>query len=219
MALMFVKTPPFHSQAGIAIGPILFVIALLAILAAVVASDRGGFGVAIVSDRITADIQSQASLIRTKINECNIKYGTDLNGDGYPASDTSNGTLVSALNCEGDPTGLQNLWNGSRATVLPPPTNGFGPWHYINTNGSGLGGTATGGRCIWSVPTTSNPVGNSALVAGLIKASEKFTHQTSCSDAASCGATEVIYDPASTSQKFVLWITIPTGSPDSHCLP
>jgi hypothetical protein len=213
------KHPRFHSQAGIAIGPILFVIALLGILAVVISSDRGGFGTAIVSDRITADIQSQASLIRTKIIECNIKYGTNLNGDGYPASDTSNGTAVSALNCEGDPAGLQNLWNGSRATVLPPPTGGFSSWTYINTNGSGLGGTATGGRCIWIVPTLPNPSGNSGLVDGLKKAADKFTHQTTCTNATTCGATEVLYDPSSASQKFVLWISIPTGNPDSHCLP
>ncbi len=207
------------SEAGIAIGPILFVIALLAILAAVTASDTGGFGVASIADRITADVQSQASLIRTKINECNIKYGTSENGDGYPASDTSNGTLVSALNCAGDPSGSQNLWNGLRPTTLPPPTQSFGAWHYINSNGAGLGGTATGGRCIWTAPSVSNPKANSGIVSGLEKAANKFTHQTTCTDAASCGVAEVIYDPASDSQKFIVWITIPTGSPDSHCLP
>jgi hypothetical protein len=89
----------------------------------------------------------------------------------------------------------------------------------MNTNPTGLGGTATGGRCIWIAPTVSSPSGNSGIVSGLTKAASKFTHQTTCSDAASCGATEVIYDPASSSQKFILWISIPTGTPDSHCLP
>lgn len=204
------------SEAGIAIGPILFVIALLAILAAVVSADRGGFSSAIITDRVVADIQSQASLIRTKINECNIKYGTNLNGDGYPSSDTSTGTLVSALNCTGDPSGMQNLWTGQRATTLPPPTAGFGPWYYINSNGSGLGGTATGGRCIWTVPAGANPSGNGGLVEGLTKAAGKFQNATSCNP--TCPQ-EVVYDPSSTSQKFILWITLPTGTPDSHCLP
>jgi hypothetical protein len=213
------KTPRFHPQAGIALGPILFVIALLGVIAAVIAADPGGFSTAGATDRIAADIQSQASLIRTKINECNIKYGTNLNYDGYPSSDTSNGTLVSALNCDGDPSGLQNLWNGERATTLPPPTQNFGAWYYMNTNGTGLGGTATGGRCIWIAPTISNPSSDAALVDGLTKAANKFTHQTTCSNNTTCGAAEVIYDPASASQKFILWISIPTGSPDSHCLP
>lgn len=216
---MLQPSPLFHNQSGIAIGPILFVIALLAILATVIASDPGGLNTAGISDRIAADIQSQASLIRTKINECNIKYGTNLNGDGYPASDTTNGTLVSALNCEGDPVGTQNLWSGQRPTTLPPPTSSFGQWYYLNTNGSGLGGTATGGRCIWVVPTIASPKGNSGLVDGLTKAASKFTHQTTCSDQATCSAAEVIYDPASTSQKFAVWISIPTGTPDAHCLP
>jgi type II secretory pathway pseudopilin PulG len=208
-----------HSQSGIAIGPILFVIAILGLLAAVMAAGFGDFGVASIADRVAADVQSQASLIRTKINECNIKYGTASNFDGFPSSDATNGTLVSALDCSGDQAGLQNLWAGERATTLPPPTTGFGQWYYINTNGIGLGGTPTGGRCIWIQPTGSNPSGNSGLIQGLSKAASKFTNQTTCNSAATCGATEVIYNPASSSQKFILWISVPTGAPDSHCLP
>jgi len=138
-------------QSGIAIGPILFVLAILALLAVVIAAGFGDFGIAGVADRITADTQSQASLIRTKINECNVKYGTANNFDGFPASDATNGTLVSAVNCSGDAyVGIgSNLWSGARATTLPPPTTGFGPWYYINTNAIGLGGVPIGGRCIW----------------------------------------------------------------------
>lgn len=201
-------------QAGIAIGPILFVIAILGILAVVISSNIGEFGTAGVVDRISADIQSQASLIRTKINECTTKYGTNANYDGYPSSDASNGTLVSALDCTGDPTGMQNLWSGLRATTLPAPTPGFGNWYYINTNGTGLGGAATGGRCIWIAPTTANPQNSTGIVQGLTKAATKFRSGTAYS-----AGNEAVYDPASTSQKFVLWITAPTGTPDSHCLP
>ena len=208
------KVDLMDPSAGIAIGPILFVIALLGILAAVMASGNGEFNTAGTADRITADIQSQASLIRAKINECNIKYGTDNNGDGYPASDPVNGTLVSAINCTGDPTGLQNLWTGLRATVYPQPTKGFNQWYYINTNGSGFGGTATGGRCIWITPSLSSPSGNTGLVQGLTNAASKFTSATSYT-----GSSEVIYNPASASQKFVLWITLPTSSPNANCLP
>ena len=63
----------FSSNAGIAIGPILFVIALLGILAAVIAAGTGDFGTATVADRAYNDIYSQANLIRTKINECNLE--------------------------------------------------------------------------------------------------------------------------------------------------
>lgn len=207
------------AQSGIAIGPILFVIAILALLAAVISAGFGDFGVASTADRVAADVQSQANLIRAKINECNIKYGTNANYDGYPASDATNGTVVSALNCAGDPAGQQNLWSGARTTSLPPPTTGFNNWFYINTNGAGLGGPATGGRCMWITPSVNNPSGNSGIIQGLSKAASKFTNQTTCSDAATCSTAEVIYNPASSSQKFVLWITPPTGTPSSKCLP
>ncbi|MFY9289064.1 MAG: hypothetical protein WAO98_11255 [Alphaproteobacteria bacterium] len=211
---MSVKTPRFRHSQGIAIGPILFVIALLALLATVMSSGFGDFGVASVADRISADIPSQANLIRAKINECSIKYGTNNNGDSYPASDTTNGTLVSALECEGDPVGQKNIWSGQRATVLPQPTTGFNQWYYLNSNGAGMGGNADGGRCIWITPSGSNPAGSSALVTGLTKAASKFSHNTGFSSSA-----EVVYDPSSSSQKFVMWITLPTGTPDSNCLP
>ena len=208
----------FSSQAGIAIGPILFVLAMLAVLAAVMSSGSGGFSTASVTDRIAADITTQVNLIRAKINECNIKYGTNLNFDGYPSSiDGSNAltpTLVSALECEGDATGAKNLWTGARPLALPPPTAGFNAWYYVNTNTTGLGGTATGGRCLTIAPTSPNP-NNTGVVAGLTKAASKFTHATS-----NDGASEVNYNPASASQKFIVWVTVPAqGSEDSNCTP
>lgn len=210
----------FPSQSGIAIGPILFVIAILALLAAVISAGFGDFGVAGITDRVSAEVQSQASLIRTKINECNLKYGTANNYDGFPDSGGAP-ILVKNLDCAGDvSSGLStNLWSGARATTLPPPTMGFGDWNYINTNAAGMSGTPMGGRCIWIEPNGKNPSSNSGIVQGLTKAASKFTHQTTCSDAASCGQTEVIYDPASASQKFALWISVPTGAPDSNCMP
>jgi hypothetical protein len=206
----------YGAEAGFAIGPILFVIAILALLAVVVSAGFGDFSAAGTTDRISADLTMQANLIRAKINECNIKYGTNANYDGYPSSDPSAGILVSAINCEGDTVGGQNIWQGMRATTLPPPTTGFGAWRYINTNAVGLGGTATGGRCIWTAPTMTDPNRNTASVAGLTKAASKFNTATSCTP--NCPR-DVVYDPASPSQKFVMWITLPTGTPDSNCLP
>jgi len=198
----------FSTDTGIAIGPILFVIAMLGILAAVISAGSSDFGSASITDRVYSDVHSQANLLRAKINECNLKYGTNNNGDGWPASDPSTGTLVCALKCIGDPstaeTGndcagnaltMQNLWSGMRPAQLPPPTSGFNQWHYMNDG-------ASGGRCIWTNPSgTASP----AVIAGLTKTATKFSSQ------------EVVYNPAGTSQNFVIWITLPTGTPNSLC--
>lgn len=201
----------FSSEAGIAIGPILFVLAILGFIAAMLASNMGEFGNASVIDRIAADVPSQAALIRTKLNECNVKYGTVTPYTEVYPDTGGTPTLVSALTCPGDPVSASNLWTGQRPTPVPLPTSGMGNWNYINTT--------TGGRCIWAVPTMANPKNIVGVVQGLTHAANVFTHQTTCSSNATCSAADVIYDPASTSQKFVLWITMPTGSPDSHCLP
>ncbi len=203
----------FSSQAGIAIGPILFVIALLAILAAVMAGGGGDFQTATVSDRITNDIAAQANLIRNTINQCNLQYTLAVSTgsigpatDPYPTSDTSNGTAVSALICSAKGSTV-SLWNDN-AMLLPPPTKGFNPWMYMDASGSG------GGRCFWTTPTEGSPLSDTPLVAGLVRAATKFN-----SSATYNAATEAIYDSTSASQKFVIWITPPTGTADSHCLP
>jgi hypothetical protein len=197
------------SNAGIAIGPILFVIALLGILAAVIAAGTGDFGTASIADRVYSDIYSQANLIRAKINECNLKWGTSNgNGDGYPAS-SATGTPVCALQCAGDPntaeTGTdcqgnamtqQNLWYGIRPAQLPPPTSGLNQWYYMNAGTSG-------GRCIWTHP--SSTPGSGGIIAGLTKAGTKFSSQ------------ELTFNSSGSSQNFVVWITLPTGTPSSYC--
>ncbi len=184
----------FSSTAGIAIGPILFMLAILGVLAMTMSSSVSSFGTAGVADRVTADVVSQANLIRSKINECNLMYGTNSNGDGWPASDPTDGTLVSALECEADPAGQKSLWSGLRAALLPPPTKGFNAWYYMNAG-------AEGGRCIWTAPTSSS----SGVVAGLTQAATKFSSQ------------EVDYDSSSEDQKFVIFLTPPTGTANAHC--
>jgi hypothetical protein len=201
--------PRFPSDSGIAIGPILFVIALLALIGTVLAAGTGGFGTATVADRVYNDMYSQANLIRTKINECNIKYLTSgTNGDGYPSS-AGTGTQVCALTCEGDVNNSesgtdcagnsltsQNLWFGIRPTVLPPPTAGMNQWYYINAG-------ASGGRCIWTQPSSAISAG---INEGLTHAATKFSSQ------------EVIYNPGSnTTPRFVIWVTYPTGTASTYC--
>ncbi|MDR3425651.1 MAG: hypothetical protein P4M13_11370 [Alphaproteobacteria bacterium] len=204
------KFPP---SAGIAIGPILFIIALLAVLAAVMAAGNGDFQVAGNADRITDDIAAQANLIRNTINQCNLQYSLAVStgsvaptSDPYPATPASG--LVASLLC--DPTGGAPLWNSGTSNILmPQPTNGFNPWSYIDSG-------TTGGRCIWTTPTSSDPKGSSSIVSGLTRAAAKFNAST-----AATANSEVIYNPASDSQKFVVWITMPASpaSADSHCLP
>ncbi|MCL2469352.1 MAG: hypothetical protein FWF24_03870 [Alphaproteobacteria bacterium] len=199
----------FSAQAGIAIGPILFVIALLAILAAVLsAGTGGGFGTAGVADRVTHEVVGQANLIRTKINECHMQYlinGTNFARDPcahdpYPCSDQIDGTLVEELTCPNDPLTAegaeQSLWMGPRTATLPPPTQGFGPWLYINAGDRG-------GRCFWTAPTKGNASVGS--VEGLKRAATKFSSQ------------ELLYDNTSVKQRFIILITKPTEKADPHC--
>ena len=222
-AVVNLRRQNFSSRDGIAIGPILFVIAVLGILATVIAANMGQMSSTGITDRVAADTGSQANLIRTKILECNERFGTDRNFDGYP--DSGGVPInVSAVSCTGDAVALGssgnlNIWSGPRATTLPPATSGFGNWQYINPNTTGLGGVATGGRCAYIAPTLPNAQHNPGIVDGLTKAAAKFTSQTTCNNSGTPCTGDVIYDPGSASQKFVVWITLPTASPDSHCLP
>jgi hypothetical protein len=206
----------FSPNAGIALGPILFILAILGILAAVLGSGSTGFSTAGITDRIAAEIPSQANLIRSKINECNLMYGTTPgNYDGFPFSGAVS-IAISTVTCNGDPStpvNLQNVWSGNRPSNLPPPTNGFGNWNYMNSNTDAVtvtGGTAPHGRCIWIKPT--NPSGS--ITDGLIKSAKKFT-----TSAHNDGASEVNFDPTSTYKRFVVWISAPpaAGQEDNDC--
>lgn len=156
------------TQRGIAIGPILMVIALLAVLAGLFSSGMGSFGNSATVDRIRTDIRGQANLIRSKIQECYMV--TMGNQDfGWPVG---TGTLVRNLNCPGDPTGSQNLWSARRPASLPPPVPGFGEWFYHNY---------AQGRCIGITPVANTATGGMAdglrAVAGLFNANEVHLNQ------------------------------------------
>lgn len=205
----------FSPSAGIAIGPILFVLALLGVVATIMASSGNNFQSVGIIDRINSDIVSQANLIRNTIGTCNLQYqmarsmsgsAAALPDDEYPfGSALGTATAVKDLVC--NPTGGASLWGTNSGILFPPPTRNFTEWMYVN-------GGASGGRCIWAAPSTANPKGDNAVVAGLTRAAAKFN------SAATADMThEVLYDPASNSQKFIVWITPPTGVINSNCEP
>lgn len=123
--------PQMGITAGIAIGPILFIIALLGVIVAALSAGTGSWGTAATSDRIKADLRGQANLIRAKVQEC---YMATIGNAGfdYPAGPTPNGTAVTAMTCPGDPAGQQNLWSGKRPASPPATPKGFQPWVYYN---------------------------------------------------------------------------------------
>ena len=180
----------FARDRGIAIGPILFVLALLGIIAAVLATDSSSMGGAAREDTITAQLNTQASLIRSKFDQCNMMR------DAWPVGDGS-GTLVSAVTCPGDPLGLDNLWTGARPAQLAPPPMGFHEWTYYDYFASG------GGRCVKIAPASGS---DPAVRNGIRRTAAKFT------------SLEADYDPAGAGQSLVIWITRPSGAPGANCV-
>jgi hypothetical protein len=187
-----------HHEAGLAIGVILFVIALLAVIAVAMSASGTFTNSTITPDRIMADIKSQAQLIRSKILEC-YSYGYERGdlADKYPTS-TGAGTLVEDLQCPSYTTGQENLWTGQSAAMLPPPTAGFDKWYYVNAASTG------GGRCIRIQPNAGN-ASSIGVKNGLGQVATAFT------------ANELVYDSGSASQRFIIWITRPTGTPSTDC--
>ena len=195
------------SQSGIAIGAILFVIAILAVLGTAISASGNFMGSTVTPDRVSADIKAQANLIRSKIMECYI-YGRNryseslpnasdpMPSDMYPSS-TGAGTNVIDLDCPGFATGQKNLWAGQSAASLPPSPTGFDPWVYKNAG-------ATGGRCIRIQPSTGLAT-DAGIKNGLSLVSGYFSNG------------ERVYDSNSSSQRFILWITRPSGTADADC--
>src|ERR1700743_833864 len=101
-----------NKNQGIAIGMILFVLALLGVIAVARPAGANVTNTPIVPDRVTADMKSQANLIRNKILEC-YTYGYERGDlpDKYPAG-ASPGVLVENLTCPSYNTGTDNLWSG-----------------------------------------------------------------------------------------------------------
>jgi hypothetical protein len=189
-------------DAGIAIGMILFVIALLGVIAVALTSGNSSVGSNISADNVRTTLKSQGNLIRSKILECN-QYLTDpeMGGtyaDKYPSS-TGTGTAIASVTCAAYPSGQQNIWSGAHPAALGnPPTGMSTGWYYVNASSSG------GGRCIRIQP--DSPI-DAGVKSGIAQAASGFS------------AMEINYDPNSASQRFILWITSPTGSASADCAP
>ncbi|NDE90167.1 MAG: hypothetical protein EB059_03380 [Alphaproteobacteria bacterium] len=218
-------------DAGIAVGVILFALALIGAMAVAMSSGNTMVGSTITIDRIAAEVKSQGQLILAKIRQCytsgladkqlDCSNNTLLNDNStpdpsddtwsrigcppivpidttlfYPTS-TGTGTLVEALDCPSYSAGSQNLWSGQSPAMLPPPSPGLAKWTYVNAGD-------TGGRCIRIQPAGT---ADEAMKAGLAQAARAFS------------SGELTYTAGSTSQRFILWLTAPTGTVSANCAP
>jgi len=151
-----------RGERGFAIGPILMVITLIAVVGLFMSAGSSTLSASITTDRTAPNLSSQADLIRAKILECwSATQGVAT--AGYPVGV---GVAVGALNCPGDPAGSQNLWTGARPTILPLPPQGFGAWSYSND--------ASGIR-IQIAPVDSAHAANSAIQQAIQKSISRYS--------------------------------------------
>ncbi|QQR68648.1 MAG: hypothetical protein IPI58_07315 [Alphaproteobacteria bacterium] len=186
---------PATGERGIAIGPILFILALMGVVAAAMGASTSTSSANVSSDRIANIVYSQAELIRAKIHEC-YSFNMGNAANNYPTS-AGAGTAVRSLTCPGDQGGAQNLWTGIRAASLGPVPPGFDEWLYVNAGSSG-------GRCIRIQPTST---ASQSMKDGLARVVARYA------------ATDIQYTAGGATQRIVIWITPPTGSADANCAP
>ncbi len=92
---------------------------------------------------------------------------------------------------------MPTLWENASPVLLPAPPQGFDKWYYVDAGD-------TNGRCIRIQPLSANAA-DPNVKQGLIEIYNSFT------------STERVYDSNSASQRFILWITRPTGSASANC--
>ncbi len=173
-----------HSiRSGIAIGPILFIIAILAVLAGAISLSTGGSGSASMSDRINVELRTQANLFRAKVLECDMITRGNA-GAGFPATPSGTPTM-DRVDCPGDTGSNKNLWTGPRPATFPVTPGGMQPWVYCN-DGAGT-------ICISICPITANAAAT-PVRAALSRAVANFS------------GSEISYDSASTDQRISVFI-------------
>lgn len=213
------------SESGIAIGVILFALAIIAaVTIAMSASNSMMSTSSVTAERIIAEVKSQGDLILTKIRQCYSEAVSDeqtscannaydavnltwsrpacssIDRTAYYPAGASPGVLVSSVTCPGyNSSNGTNLWTGRTPSMLPPPSTGLADWVYVNAGDSG-------GRCIRIQPLPST-VNDAAVRNGLLQAANGF------------GAAEYVYTPGSASQRFIIWVTRPSGSASADCAP
>lgn len=210
------------SESGIAIGVLLFALAIIAVLSVVMSAGSNMMGATpITIDRISADVKSQGQLVLSKIRQC-VSEGIDnkkldcsnntlvlgvptRSGCSpidttvfYPAS-TGSGTVIESITCPAYGTGMQNVWTGQQPSMLPPPSSGLEHWVYVNAGDAG-------GRCIRIQPLAAT-VDDTSIRNGLAQAAAAFS------------AAELSFSAGSSSQRFILWVTRPTGVVSADCSP
>lgn len=184
-------------QRGIAIAPILMIIALLAVI--VGAFSRGADmlgGAAINSDRIVYDLRGQIDMIRAKVEECvMVTRQQGMPQFLFPGFDQLDMPIrVMDLECPRDSTGQRNLWQGARPAALPSEPRGFQPWLYINHGDPEE--VSPGGICIMIKPTPESAAQDMYRDA-IRKALRRYSN------------TEVKYDYNDPEQRIIIWLRRP----------
>lgn len=194
-------TLPPH--AGIALAPILMIIALLAVITGAFAMGSNMFGAnAINTDRIILEVRGQSDMIRAKIEECvMVTRRAAQSGEPqflFPGDDTR-GTPIDVVNldCPRDPTGQQNLWAGARPATLPAPPRGFNPWVYVNHGDPDDPAVeGEGGICI-TIKPNANLAGSPVTRDAIKKALSRYSRG------------EVEYRADDPAQRIIFWLRHP----------
>lgn len=151
-----------NRERGVAVGPVVYTVALMAVLSGAIAAGSGMMSGSLRTDKVQAELNAQVNLIRQKITECWI-VTQGRPGADWPATPPSG--LVSDLECPGDPAGARNLWTGARPTALPRPPTAFDAWEYAND--------ATSVR-FWTDPESAAVASETQVTTALDRLEEKF---------------------------------------------
>lgn len=205
-------------HSGIAIGPILMIVALIAVIVGAFSMGSSDIGGAMRADQATAELRAQADQIRAKIQECVFitrQYATvalqadpvtgimpadtrsDLQkGYGWPGEGGLLGTAINVrdLDCPRDPTGRQNLWTGMRPSTFPAAPSGFDNWVFVNHGDPRA--VNPGGTCIRIQPQAATAA-DGRIREAITKALRGLAPD------------EYTYNPGSSDQMIIIWLRRP----------
>ncbi len=125
---------------GFMAATVLFAIALLVLLGAVVATTSRNTAKAKQFQEIKDQMVAQRDLIANMLLLCRTIYPNGNNGSGnagllqFPATPADG--LVSSITCPGAPTAA-SIWSGDSRGLAPRPLFGYQAWTYVN-NGTNV---------------------------------------------------------------------------------